>query len=90
MAVDYTITLSDNQKKCMDMVTSDIREWIYNSVKNRARKAQNVIIAANTNHCNENGIAIGVGVTAQITQAYQLGVVKTSAEMNVASERGLD
>jgi|TARA_B000000557_G_C20573334_1_gene358145 hypothetical protein len=90
MAVDYTITLSDNQKKCMDMVTSDIREWIYNSVKNRARKAQNVIIAANTNHCNENGIAIGVGVTAQITQAYQLGVVKTSAEMNVASERGLE
>ena len=90
MAVNYTITLSDNQKKCMDMVTSDIQDWIYNSVSNRARKAQNVIIASNTNHCNENGIAIGVGVTAQITQAYDLGVVKTSAQMNAASERGLD
>ena len=90
MAVNYTITLTDTEKKCMDSVTTDIQAWIENSVKNRARKAQNVIIASNTNHCNENGIAIGVGVTAQITQAYQLGVVKTSAEMNVASERGLD
>ena len=90
MAVSYTITLSDNQKKCMDMVTSDIQDWIYNSVSNRARKAQNVIIASNTSHCNENGIAIGVGVTAQITQAYDLGVVKTSAQMNAASERGLE
>ena len=90
MSVNYTITLSDNQKKCMDMVTSDIQDWIYNSVSNRARKAQNVIIASNTGHCNENGIAIGVGVTAQITQAYDLGVIKTAAELNNAGEHGLE
>ena len=86
MSVNYTITLSDNQKKCMDMVTTDIQDWIFNAVSNRARKAQNVIIASNTNHCNENGIAIGVGVTAQIQQAYDLGVVKTAVQTNAESD----
>ena len=60
MAVNYTITLTDTEKKCMDSVTTDIQAWIENSVKNRARKAQNVIVSGNTNYCNQKGIAIGV------------------------------
>ena len=49
-----------------------------------------MIIASNTGHCNENGIAIGVGVTAQITQAYDLGVIKTAAQLNTEGEHGLE
>ena len=89
MAVNYTITLTDTEKKCMDSVTTDIQAWIENSVKNRARKAQNVIVSGNTNYCNQKGIAIGVGVTAQVDQAYENKVVLTVAERNAEGEHSL-
>ena len=78
--MNYTITLTDTEKKSMDYITTDIDDWITNAAKNRARMAKDEIISLNTKHCNENGIAIAVGEDAQVTQAYDLGVVKTQAE----------
>ena len=78
--MNYTITLTDTQKKCMDYITTDIDDWIANAVNNRARLAKEEIISLNTAHCNANDIAIAVGEDAQIIQAYDLGVVKTQAE----------
>ena len=80
MAVNYTITLTDTEKKCMDTVTDDIDGWISNDLKNRARKAKDIIINNNTRYCNENNIAIAVGVDAQVEQAYTLGLAKTVAQ----------
>ena len=78
--MNYTITLTDTEKKSMDYITTDIDDWITNAAQNRARIAKDEIISLNTKHCNENGIAIAVGEDAQVTQAYDLGVVKTQAE----------
>ena len=78
--MDYTITLTDTEKKSMDYITTDIDDWVTNAVKNRARISKEEIISLNTAHCNANDIAIAVGGDAQITQAYDLGVVKTQAE----------
>ena len=78
--MDYTITLTDTEKKSMDYITTDIDDWITNAAKNRARIAKDEIISLNTAHCNANDIAIAVGEDAQVTQAYDLGVVKTQAE----------
>ena len=78
--MNYTITLTDTEKKCMDYITTDIDDWITNSAQNRARIAKDEIISLNTKHCNANDIAIAVGEDAQVTQAYDLGVVKTQAE----------
>jgi len=78
--MNYTITLTDTEKKSMDYITTDIDDWITNAAKNRARIAKNEIISLNTVFCNENNIAIAVGEDAQVTQAYDLGVVKTRAE----------
>ena len=78
--MNYTITLTDTEKKSMDYITTDIDDWITNVAKNRARIAKEEIISLNTAHCNANNIAIAVGEDAQITQAYDLGVVKTQAE----------
>ena len=78
--MNYTITLTDTQKKCMDYITTDIDDWIANAVNNRARLSKEEIISLNTTHCNVNNIAIAVGEDAQVTQAYTLGVVKTQAE----------
>ena len=35
--MNYTITLTDTEKKCMDYITADIDDWIKNAVDNRAR-----------------------------------------------------
>ena len=78
--MNYTITLTDTEKKCMDYITTDIDDWVTNAAKNRARISKEEIISLNTAHCNANNIAIAVGEDAQITQAYDLGVVKTQAE----------
>ena len=78
--MNYTITLTDTEKKCMDYITADIDDWIKNAVNNRARLSKEEIISLNTAHCNANEIAIAVGGDAQVTQAYDLGVVKTQAE----------
>tara|TARA_B100000886_G_scaffold93753_1_gene62006 strand:- start:493 stop:750 length:258 start_codon:yes stop_codon:yes gene_type:complete len=78
--MDYTITLTDTEKKSMDYITTDIDDWITNVAKVRARVAKDAIISLNTAHCNANNISIAVGEDAQIIQAYDLGVVKTQAE----------
>ena len=79
--MDYTITLTDTEKKSMEYVAADVDEWITNAATNRARIAKQEILALNTAHCNANSIAIAVGEDAQVTQAYTLGVVKTAAQV---------
>ena len=76
--MDYTITLSDTETKALEFVAYSNFDWIDNAAKNRARLAKDEIIALNTAHCNANSIAIAVGEDAQVTQAYDLGVVKTA------------
>ena len=77
--MDYTITLTDTEKKSMEYISLDV--WITNAAVNRARKAKDEIIALNTAHCNANSISIAVGEDAQVTQAYTLGVVKSLADV---------
>tara|TARA_B100001778_G_scaffold98953_1_gene80766 strand:- start:208 stop:471 length:264 start_codon:yes stop_codon:yes gene_type:complete len=79
--MDYTITLTDTEKKSMEYVTSNVDEWITNAAQNRARQAKDEILAANITHCNANSIAIAVGEDAQVTQAFTVGAVKTAAEI---------
>ena len=82
--MDYTITLTDTEKKALDFVCVDIDEFLTNFAKERARRAKDQIIAENTAHCNANSVSIAVGEAAQVDQAYSLGVIKT------AEQRGKD
>ena len=82
MSTNYTVTLTDTQKKSLEYASVSNQEWIDNAVKNRCRKAKDEIISLNTKHCNTNSIAIATGEDAQVTQAYTLGVVKTAADRN--------
>ena len=76
--MDYTVTLTDTQKKAMEYAAVDVGEWITNAATARADIAINTIVELNTKHCNANSIAIAVGEDAQVTQAYTLGVVNTA------------
>ena len=80
--MDYTITITDTQKKGLEFVAADVDEWITNAATARASVAIAEIIALNTAHCNANSIAIAVSEDAQVQQAYDLGIIKTAAQRN--------
>ena len=80
--MDYTITITDTQKKGLEYVAADVDEWVTNAATARAPVAIKEIIELNTAHCNANSIAIAVGEDAQVQQAYDLGLIKTAAQRN--------
>ena len=87
--VDITVKLTDTQNKCLEYAAASVQEWADNALHNRARIAQEEIIAALVAHCNANEVAMAVGVDAQVAQAYELGVVKTGAQRNADADAAL-
>ena len=83
--MDYTITITETQKKAMETVMVDVDEWITNAAHNRARLAIQEIVSLNTAHCNANNIAIATGEDAQVAQAYSLGVVSKATNESSSS-----
>ena len=77
----HNINLSDTEEKCLAYASVSTFDWIDNAAKNRARIAQEEIIAKLIEHCNANNIQIATGANAQVQQAYDLGVVKTAAQV---------
>ena len=73
--MDYTITLTDTQVKALEYVAKDPKDWIENAAEARAQSAVADILPLLTAHCNANSIQLAVGEAAQVTQAYDLGVV---------------
>ena len=84
--VDITVKLTDTQNKCLEYAAASVQDWADNALHNRARIAQEEIIAALVAHCNANEVAMAVGADAQVTQAFELGVVKTGAQRNADAE----
>jgi len=83
--MDYTITITETQKKAMETVMVDVDEWLTNAAQNRARLAIQEIVSLNTAHCNANNIAIATGEDAQVAQAYSLGVVSKATNESSSS-----
>lgn len=84
--MDITITITDTQAKCLDRVMIDKREWITNAAIARAYIESKEIRRLLMEHCNANDIAMAVGEDAQITQAYELGVVEVAVEPSAERE----
>ena len=83
---DITVTLTDTENKSMEYAAASVQDWADNAFTNRARIAKDEIIAALVAHCNANDVALAVGEDAQVTQAFDLGVVQTAAAVAAASE----
>ena len=77
---EIKVTISDTQVKCLEYAAVSVQNWCDNAIHNRARIAQEEIIAALVAHCNEKGISIATGIDAQVTQAFTLGIVKKASE----------
>lgn len=80
--VNITIELTDTQYKSLEYCSFSPQDWVENAANARAQIAKEEIVQKLVEHCNTNNIAIETGADAQVAQAYSLGVVKTSAEMD--------
>jgi len=80
---NLTVTLTDTEMKCMEHIALSPEDWANNVVKVRAKKSKIEIIEKLVAHCNANEIALAVGEDAQVTQAFDLGVVDTVANSQV-------
>ena len=83
---EIKVTVSDTQVKCLEYAAYSVQDWCDNAIHNRARIAQEEIIAALVAHCNANSIALAVGVDAQVAQAYELKVVDTAKNISDAAQ----
>ncbi len=81
---EYKVTTSDHDERCLNFNIVGIQTWIDNAVAAQIQLSQQEIVKINMEHCNANGISIGVGVTAQVEQAYTLGIVTTAEARNAA------
>ena len=80
MAQTITFEITDSEYKALESVTKDPTDWAKNATLGRVAEATKPILEKLVDYCNENEITIETGKSAQITQAYDLGVVKTSAQ----------
>jgi len=76
-----TVTVTDTEQKCLEYVALSPSDWADNAVTNRARIAKDEIISQLVKHCNENSITLATGEDAQVTQAFDLGVVQRLADI---------
>ena len=78
---DITISITDTELKSLEYAAVSPSEWADNAVTNRARIAKEEIISLLVAHCNANDVALAVGEDAQVTQAFDLGVVQRVADI---------
>lgn len=86
---EIKVTVSDTQVKCLEYAAYSVQEWCDNAIHNRARVAQEEIIAKLVEHCNAKSIALAVGTDAQVTQAYTLKVVDTAKNVSDEAEKDI-
>ncbi len=80
MSQTYNITLTQTQKRCLEYAAKDPQDWIENAATARSDVAKSEIIGILVKHCNSNSIQLAVGDSDQVAQAYDLGIIKTSAQ----------
>jgi len=81
---EIKVTVTDTQVKCLEYAAYSVQDWCNNAIHNRARVAQEEIIALLVAHCNEKGIALATGVDKQIAQAYELKIIDTAKNVSDA------
>ena len=78
--MDYTVTLTEAQRKALEYIALDASEWINNAAISRSNNAVDEICSIYTNHKLENDQAITVvGKDAMVLAAYSEGIIQSAA-----------
>ena len=78
--VDFTITLTDTEKKGMEYAALNVQDWIDNAATNRARIAVDEIVNLYTTKALDDGVAIPATRDLIVADAFTRGWVKTAAQ----------
>jgi len=85
--MDYTITLTEAQRKAMEYVTVDVKEWIANAATSRAETAIDKICSIYTKYKLEHNEPItAVGKAEMVDAAYSEGLIQTLVQHNASLE----
>ena len=78
--MNYTVTLTEAQRKALEYIALDASEWINNAAISRSNNAVDEICAIYTNHkLNNNEAITAVGKDAMVLAAYSEGLVQSAA-----------
>ena len=69
----YTISLTEAQEKAISYI-SDVQMWIEDAAVGLSNHEKKLILSNLIEHCNDNNITIATGESAQIVQAFSLGI----------------
>ena len=86
MPQTISVSVTDTEMKALEYQAVSVQTWADNAIQNQARISKLEIIEKLVAHCNANSISIATGEDAQVTQAYDLGVVDTAANSQAAIE----
>ena len=79
---DYTISLTDTEKKAMEYVADNPQQWVENAMKERARLATEEIVKVCFEKCLETNTQIPSSKDGMVSLAFEQGWVKTVSERN--------
>lgn len=73
----YTVTVTDAQDLALNSQMVGVGTYINTVIESQIVFAQKEIQSNLLKYCNENGVAMAVGVDAQIQQAFDVGIAHT-------------
>ena len=73
----YTVTVTDAQDLALNSQMVGVGTYINTVIESQIAFAQQEIQGNLLKYCNENGVAMAVGIDAQIQQAFDVGIAHT-------------
>ena len=74
---NYTISLTEAQDKAISYI-GDVQMWIEDAAVGLSNHEKKKILSNLIEHCNDNNITIATGESAQVDQAFSLGIATTA------------
>ena len=73
----YTITVTDAQDLALNTQMVGVGTYINTVIESQIVFAQRKIQDDLLKYCNDNGVAMAVGIDAQVQQAFDVGIAHT-------------
>jgi hypothetical protein len=80
---NYTISLTDTEKKAMEYSAYDPQEWVENAMKERARIATEEIVKICVEKCLETNTPIPGCKDDMVLLSFEQGWVKTGVQIEL-------
>ena len=80
MTKTITLNFEDHEMKALESEFADVSWFFQNFVNHRYQLREQYVLNLLLAHCNANGIALATGASAQIDQAYDLGLIAKAVE----------